>query len=653
MANKNITALIDNSIPQFIRMEYPNFVEFIKVYYSQQEQQGSGYEFIANLVDYADVDRTTLEFLDNFSEQYLHALPRNILPAVDKRVLIKYIKEYYQSIGNEASFKFLFRILYDEDITLYYPSADMLRVSHGKWQNDVVIKVTNSHLDEHIKELEGTEITGEVSNSIGLVEKVSTYVSSKNVHTAEIYLTEIDPVRSINNFIVGEHISGYSLSECNDGAHTFYEKILPLMCEAVINSPGQHYSAGDLIAVTSATGADAFVIVDQTESGSIDSIEIIKGGTNYVIGDIITFESQSGRSAKAIVSAIDGAGAITGLNLINSGYGYDTLPIPVINSVSGSGAVLYPKSSSIGKITKTKMVNHGVNYTLQESGGFPLQFPITFQASADKGSLVFYHIMYAYDDTWNSIPYSLGEVIQGLVSGARGIIKRISDNGIIAYSLINGQEFQPGEEIIGETNLGAGYKVHEIFSASGEITAGAIGVYDGYFRNTDGFLDSNKYIQDSYYYQVFSYVINTIKPKQDWVNSIKNGVHPSGTIAFGFGDVDPIEHETSFGGWISPLLNTIEFYKFRWDRTGHDILTPADYGNTQIYHFTDYTIEELTYFDPEVYPTEVANGANDYVKTEICYGSDIRFETLNEGQTVLIDDTFKLWIDLEGNVILI
>ena len=55
----------------------------------------------------------------------------------------------------------------------------------------------------------------------------------------------------------------------------------------------------------------------------------------------------------------------------------------------------------------------------------------------------------------------------------------------------------------------------------------------GLFTNADGFLSDKKFIQDSYYYQQFSYVLKTGKNVSDWKNAFTRLVHPAGFIFFG------------------------------------------------------------------------------------------------------------------------
>ena len=55
----------------------------------------------------------------------------------------------------------------------------------------------------------------------------------------------------------------------------------------------------------------------------------------------------------------------------------------------------------------------------------------------------------------------------------------------------------------------------------------------GLFTTANGFLSNKKYLQDSCYYQKFSYVIRTGKNIADWKNAFTRLIHPAGFIFFG------------------------------------------------------------------------------------------------------------------------
>lgn len=65
------------------------------------------------------------------------------------------------------------------------------------------------------------------------------------------------------------------------------------------------------------------------------------------------------------------------------------------------------------------------------------------------------------------------------------------------------------------------------------INLGAVGIQEGYWDGTRSFLDSDKYIQDSFFYQEYSYEIKFTKPLNKYIDILKQLVHPTGNEVFG------------------------------------------------------------------------------------------------------------------------
>ena len=101
---------------------------------------------VMDLLDYDDVDNTIDSFFTEFKEAYMRTIPDSLADGVDKRKLLKNIKDLYRAKGSKKGHKLFFRILLDEEVEITYPTKDMLRVSDGKWSDDVVLRVyaTNS-----------------------------------------------------------------------------------------------------------------------------------------------------------------------------------------------------------------------------------------------------------------------------------------------------------------------------------------------------------------------------------------------------------------------------------------------------------------------------------------------------------------------------
>ena len=114
----------------------------------------------------------------------------------DKAQVLKNIKDFYRAKGNEASFQYIFRILYGkEDVTFYYPSNDIMRLSDGRWTLNKTLKIDRDQAN-NFASFEGRTVTGSVSNVSALVERTETYqVGSSTI--SELYLSNIDANKQI------------------------------------------------------------------------------------------------------------------------------------------------------------------------------------------------------------------------------------------------------------------------------------------------------------------------------------------------------------------------------------------------------------------------------------------------------------------------
>ena len=94
---------------------------------------------------------------------------------------------------------------------------------------------------------------------------------------------------------------------------------------------------------------------------------------------------------------------------------------------------------------------------------------------------------------------------------------------------------------------------------------GTVGETSGKFLNEDGFIDEKtKKIQDSYYWQDYSYVVKTASSINNWRDQLIASVHPAGWLVFGQVDiataVQTIANVTSIfglGGLYRYIWNTL------------------------------------------------------------------------------------------------
>ena len=131
-----LSSLVAGQLPEFIREDHQTFVAFLEAYYEYLDTV-----LTTDYKNVRDIDYT----LDSFIKYFKHELLVN-MPSVqvDERFLIRHIKELYSSKGTPASFKLLFRILFNKEVVVDYPYSSVLIPSDGKWvqDNSIFVKIS-------------------------------------------------------------------------------------------------------------------------------------------------------------------------------------------------------------------------------------------------------------------------------------------------------------------------------------------------------------------------------------------------------------------------------------------------------------------------------------------------------------------------------
>ena len=129
--NKKTSLLIQSQLPGFVKddPDYANFVLFLEAYYEWLEQNNNLTTRSKNLLSYKDIDSTTDEFMNYFVNEFLQYFPAETL--ISQEQAVKYAKQLYRTKGTPASYKFLFKILYNSDFDYFYTKDAVLKPSDG------------------------------------------------------------------------------------------------------------------------------------------------------------------------------------------------------------------------------------------------------------------------------------------------------------------------------------------------------------------------------------------------------------------------------------------------------------------------------------------------------------------------------------------
>ena len=266
--------------------------------------RGNPVQNIQQLLDYADTDRTIHDFLDQLSVSFMNAIPKKLADGIDKRNLIKNIRELYRLKGTSESFKLFIRILLNLDSEVIYPRKFMMRPSDGNWNKSSIIRtigISSAVGDE----LVGQTITGLTSGATATVAESSTLIQG-SVSIIE-FIIEVEA----GDFIVDEIIQGISTTRNVVQEFT----VLNLLSKATVTNDGILYSVKDEVIVNIDFGnGSAIAEVASIKTGSVSDVIVDSVGAGYKIGDPLVFASTETNVSlpTGFVSVVDGAISLNG-----------------------------------------------------------------------------------------------------------------------------------------------------------------------------------------------------------------------------------------------------------------------------------------------------------------------------------------------------
>jgi hypothetical protein len=517
---KYISNLVSQQFPDFYHEEGPTFIAFLKAYYEWMEEQDQFIEQSRSLFDNRDIDETLDRFLTHFQQKYMRGLPKEILG--DKRTLQKHILDLYRSKGSLDGLKLLFRLLYNEDVDVYIPAYDILIPSDGNWIERKYLEISYSPDN---KNFEGQQVLGADSGATATVERYE----ERNINDVIVYILFLSNI--LGEFITGELVtySGLDFSEA--------PLILGSPRSLTITSFTSGFTIGDeLIESTSSntTGEGIKYIVESTRdsTGGIINFTLVNGGFGYSANAVIAITSGSNTSGSGAAFKI-GSFSNTSIYLA-----YDDIIDDQDHILLNANVYAFPANTSANVSTPLEDAFGSANIvvgtiasiiTTNPGVGYDGSVTVTITDPFTSGDLI--------PDGFGGF-WGLDANVTGEAEFGEGIITsvRLVDSGFGFHT--------QGQALSLEASSNASLVV------SGDAVLAGYGMQEGFWRGTKSFLNSDKYIQDSFYYQEFSYEVLAARSLEAYADIVKDIVHPAGNELFGRAvlthiDTDPISLTSS------------------------------------------------------------------------------------------------------------
>lgn len=331
-SNNSIVSFIDSQLPAFVRDDNPSFGAFVKAYYEwletpiSQDANGNGTLYhTKKLPDYADIDKTTDEFLEYFKTDFLPYFPKEI--ALDERKLIKQAREFYAKNGSIESIQFLFRVLYDKEVDILYPKEQILRASDGKWNLPQALRLVVSAANENfnIELLEKKRGIGSKSRAKCIIESADRVVDRNlNRDIFEVYVSNVNRL-----FKNGENLRVVYGEDALGNPLTFSAKIIGSLSNIRVDSKNQGLKyrgverdgsgaityQGDPVVLVggladSSEAIEAVAYVGNVSSGQLKSVSVVNGGYGFRVDPntkitVVPAVGDSGTGANVIVQAVE------------------------------------------------------------------------------------------------------------------------------------------------------------------------------------------------------------------------------------------------------------------------------------------------------------------------------------------------------------
>ena len=507
--DKKTSTLVQSQLPQYLLEEGPNLVAFLKAYYEWMETSGQATDASKNILANRDIDTADLnKFYEYFRREVIPLFPKTMM--ADKRLVAKKIKDLYLSKGTRKSYQLLFRILYNEDVTVYNPSDNILRVSDGRWRKDTLLRLGQPFAG-NINDIDGKTVTGQSSGATGRVlEQVTVFESG--VEVRELRITEVKGTfLDLETVSTSGGISGVIINSTGP--------LASVSIGAAGTSGGTGHRLGDLVNLNSAKGTGAKGTVTKT-SDEVVTFKITDGGSGFTVGSSVITVSGGSPSSNAVigsatVTAISNTETISGFadiisdlkdTPINHGPTYSSNSGPISSNLASSNSST-AMSAALGRLNLTAGTISSLSVT---EGNYVVNLPNVKVIDTVVSSL--------------ELPDGSG--------GIKGKNATIS------------AQFAPGS--IAEVEVTSGGSAYNAVSPitlvnttrtavngiGSPAVSGVVSDIGGY-TDTKGFLSWDQRLRDNYYYQEYSYQLRSDKTLKAYRNIVQEVLHPAGTKLFG------------------------------------------------------------------------------------------------------------------------
>jgi hypothetical protein len=589
-ARTPVQAVVKRHLPEHVREDYPTFVAFVEAYYEYLQRNG------VDLKQVRDIDTTLEQFIEQFKKELAYNLPnvvedeRFLLQKIKDQYLAKGSEASYKLLfkllyGKEVELIYPGRSMliasdgrWNQEISVFaqidfgnpddivgklvdiQTAGRILRVLVDKKEQltgevDRIVKIGKSFEISTTAPVNSTVLNVSTNTGIEINQLVTgngiqngTKVVSVNGSTVTISKPTIDEINSFliySNELYEFFLDKKFFGVVNPGdlikfRDEFQAVIVPATQTISINQPGRNFRIGQVFELRSGSGTGALMKVTSTTlNGGIKYAELIKFGLGYTADFALSILASNDVISSSTVNIV-GSSTLTQLNTYQAAGAGNISADPTSTTVTGSSTTFGQTGSvQVGDelwTTDTTPLLIGVVKSIESTTSLTLD---GLSSEHDSGITSSYTGSFVFRNSRNIGSLYAPGGVQSITYDSSVIDKT---EGFNEQGYVNLGDYVTADFVDG-TYAGTVIREFSLNFRNAQVDAdepaiigiklGAIVRYPGFFESNNGFLSDSIFIQDSRYYQAFSYVIKIDERLSSYKSAVKTMLHPAGMALFG------------------------------------------------------------------------------------------------------------------------
>ncbi len=264
---KKLSFFIERQFPAIYRENGRELVELVKAYYRfLEENESQSIYNIRRIYEYRNIDTTLDNMLLFFKNKFLNGL----FFEEDTKFIIKNILDLYRRKGSKEGIELFFKLFFDSEVEIYFPSQDIFKPSSSIWKSGSFIQLYSTSDLSIFSDIVNKKIFGDKSNAGAFVDNVY-FMRVRGAYVPIIFISDIK-----GEFIRFDTI--YSLEPTRKSYGRIYGSMRSV--EVSQSGPGGN-AVGDIVDIVSTAGSGGKGRVSKVSQNLSGQIQFVVEDGNY------------------------------------------------------------------------------------------------------------------------------------------------------------------------------------------------------------------------------------------------------------------------------------------------------------------------------------------------------------------------------------